>query len=100
MVSLRSGLSLDSNHTPRRCDTLVVGGGLTGCAAAYELAREGVDVLLVDRGSLNSEASGRNAGGLHVQIQFEPFVVEGEEWSRSWAPSGSWRCSRSATRCW
>jgi len=71
----------------RRCDTLVVGGGLTGCAAAYELAREGIDVLLVDRGSLNAEASGRNAGGFHVQIQFEPFVVEGEAWARSWAPS-------------
>ncbi len=66
---------------------LVVGGGLTGCAAAYELARAGEDVLLVDRGELNSEASGRNAGGFHVQIQFEPFVVEGEEWARSWAPS-------------
>jgi len=71
----------------RRCDTVVVGGGLTGCAAAYELARAGVDVLLVDRGSLNAEASGRNAGGFHVQIQFEPFAVEGEEWARSWAPS-------------
>lgn len=85
MVSLRSGPSSDSSHTERRCDTLVVGGGLTGCAAAYELAREGVDALLVERGGLNAEASGRNAGGFHVQIQFEPFVVEGEEWARSWA---------------
>ena len=66
---------------------VVVGGGLTGCAAAYELARAGVDVLLIERGSLNSEASGRNAGGFHVQIQFEPFVVEGEQWARSWAPA-------------
>jgi sarcosine oxidase subunit beta len=64
---------------------LVVGGGLTGCAAAYELARAGVDVLLVERGSLNAEASGRNAGGFHVQIQLEPFLTLGEEWARSWA---------------
>lgn len=87
MVSLRSGLSSDSSRSAKRCDTLVVGGGLTGCAAAYELAREGVDVLLVERGGLNAEASGRNAGGFHVQIQFEPFVVEGEDWARSWAPA-------------
>jgi glycine/D-amino acid oxidase-like deaminating enzyme len=77
----------DFSRTARRCDTLVVGGGLTGCAAAYELARAGVDVLLIERGDLNSEASGKNAGGFHVQIQFEPFVVDGEEWAREWAPS-------------
>lgn len=77
----------DSTQTPRRCDVLVVGGGLTGCAAAYFLAKEGVDVLLVERHDLNTEASGRNAGGFHVQIQFEPFVDEGEEWARAWAPT-------------
>jgi sarcosine oxidase, subunit beta len=87
MNSLRSGTELNLSRVTRRCDALVVGGGLTGCAAAYELARAGVDVLLIERGSLNSEASGRNAGGFHVQIQFEPFVVEGEQWARSWAPA-------------
>jgi sarcosine oxidase, subunit beta len=87
MNSLRSGTELNLSRATRRCDALVVGGGLTGCAAAYELARAGVDVLLIERGSLNSEASGRNAGGFHVQIQFEPFVVEGEQWARSWAPA-------------
>lgn len=77
----------DSSRKGRRCHALVVGGGLTGCAAAYELAREGVDVLLVERFDLNTEASGRNAGGFHVQIQFEPFDVEGEDWARAWAPT-------------
>ncbi len=46
-----------------------------------------MDVLLVERHDLNTEASGRNAGGFHVQIQFEPFMVEGEEWARAWAPT-------------
>jgi sarcosine oxidase subunit beta len=87
MVSLRSRTEFNFNSATRHYDTLVVGGGLTGCAAAYELARKGVDVLLIERGSLNAEASGRNAGGFHVQIQFEPFVVEGEQWARSWAPA-------------
>ena len=77
----------DSTRTVRRCDTLVVGGGLTGCATAYYLARDGADVALVERFDLNTEASGRNAGGFHVQIQFEPFEQEGEAWAREWAPT-------------
>jgi glycine/D-amino acid oxidase-like deaminating enzyme len=54
MDSLRSGTELKLRRGTRRCNTVVVGGGLTGCAAAYELARAGVDVLLIERGSLNS----------------------------------------------
>jgi len=33
----------------RRCDVLVVGGGAIGSAAAWHLARRGVDVVLLDR---------------------------------------------------
>jgi glycine/D-amino acid oxidase-like deaminating enzyme len=49
-------------------DVLVVGGGILGCSVAYYLAREGSDVLLIDRGEINGQASGRNAGSLHVQM--------------------------------
>ncbi len=69
------------------CDVLVVGGGLTGSSAAYYLARAGEDVVLAERFDLNTEASGRNAGGFHVQIQFEPFTAEGEGWARGWVPT-------------
>ena len=82
-----TGANSGSGLPGRRCDTLVVGGGLTGCAAAYYLAKAGVDVLLAERHDLNAEASGRSAGGFHVQIQFEPFAVEGETWARAWAPT-------------
>ena len=70
-----------------KADTVVVGGGLTGCAAAYYLATAGVDVLLLERSELNEQASGRNAGSLHAQIQFEPFEQEGDDWARGWAPT-------------
>jgi glycine/D-amino acid oxidase-like deaminating enzyme len=56
-----------------RTDVLVVGGGVLGCAAAYHLARRGVDVLVVERGELNREASGSNAGTLHVQMPGKHF---------------------------
>ena len=49
-------------------DVLVVGGGVMGCALAYYLAREGVEVIVIDRHDLNTRASGTNAGSLHVQI--------------------------------
>ena len=51
-----------------RTDVLVVGGGLVGSALAYYLARAGVDVFLIDRDDVNTAASGRNAGSLHVQL--------------------------------
>jgi glycine/D-amino acid oxidase-like deaminating enzyme len=56
-----------------RADVLVIGGGVLGCAALYHLARRGVDVLLVERGELNREASGANAGTLHVQMPGKHF---------------------------
>jgi glycine/D-amino acid oxidase-like deaminating enzyme len=49
-------------------DVLIIGGGILGCATAYYLAKRGVEVLLVERGGLNREASGTNAGSLHIQI--------------------------------
>jgi glycine/D-amino acid oxidase-like deaminating enzyme len=53
---------------PADADVVVVGGGLAGCALAYYLAVEGVNVLLLERGELNREASGTNAGSFHFQI--------------------------------
>ena len=49
-------------------DILVVGGGVTGCALTYYLAQGGADVLLIERGDLNSGGSGANAGSLHLQL--------------------------------
>jgi sarcosine oxidase subunit beta len=59
-------------------DVLVVGGGLLGCAAAYNLARAGTDVVVIERDELNTQASGTNAGNLHSQIPHAFFTGEGE----------------------
>jgi glycine/D-amino acid oxidase-like deaminating enzyme len=53
-------------------DVLIVGGGIAGCSAAYYLARDGVEVALVDRGEVGRGATGRNAGSLHQQLM--PFT--------------------------
>lgn len=69
------------------CDALVIGGGIAGTACAYYLAGEGVDVLLVEARDLNAEASGTNAGSIHLQIPHPEFVSLGEGWARAYAPS-------------
>ncbi|MBN1680259.1 MAG: anaerobic glycerol-3-phosphate dehydrogenase subunit A [Anaerolineae bacterium] len=51
--------------TPTAVDVLVVGGGATGAAAAYDLARRGVRVLLVEQSDLSTGTSGRYHGLLH-----------------------------------
>ncbi len=50
-------------------DVAVIGGGIAGCAVAYELAREGFETAVVERGELNREASGATAGNFHIQLR-------------------------------
>jgi sarcosine oxidase subunit beta len=42
---------------------VVIGGGVTGLSAGWWLARAGADVLVLDKGVVGWEASGRNGGG-------------------------------------
>jgi glycine/D-amino acid oxidase-like deaminating enzyme len=64
-------------------DVLIVGGGILGCATAYYLARRNQDVLLVERGGLNREASGANAGSLHIQIHGAHFRFQYQDSPRA-----------------
>jgi glycine/D-amino acid oxidase-like deaminating enzyme len=52
----------------QQAEVLVIGGGVLGSNLACALARAGVDVLVVERDDLNLQASGANAGSLHVQL--------------------------------
>jgi len=49
-------------------DIAIIGGGILGCSVAYYLAKGGADVAVIERGELNREASGVNAGSLHFQV--------------------------------
>ncbi len=66
---------------------LVVGGGIAGLMTAWYLARDGVDVILVEAGEYGARASGANAGSLHLQIQYPEFAAYGEGWARRYAPT-------------
>ena len=64
-----------SNPPPlsRVREFIVVGGGIAGCTVAYELARRGRGVTLLEQRSLAHAASGRNMG-LHLN-PVEPLPV-------------------------
>lgn len=64
-----------SKPTPlsRVRDCLVIGGGISGCTVAYELARRGCAVTLLERVSLAAAASGRNMGLLVNEV--EPWAL-------------------------
>ena len=44
-------------------------------------------MILLEELDLNTQASGRNAGSLHGQIQFPSFQERGEEWGRAFLPA-------------
>ncbi len=55
-------------------DVVICGGGISGCALAYQLARRKVDVLLLERAELGSQSTGKCAGGVRQQFSNEPNV--------------------------
>lgn len=59
-------------------DTLVIGGGVVGLCTARELARAGQAVAVLERNTPHAEASGTNAGSLHVQFQTFGFQDLGD----------------------
>ena len=50
------------------CQVLVIGGGALGLSSALACAREGMDVLVVERAEPGQGATTANAGSLHVQL--------------------------------
>jgi glycine/D-amino acid oxidase-like deaminating enzyme len=57
----------NSDNFPERCDVVVIGGGIVGVCTAYELARQGVSVTLLEKGWIGAEQSGRNWGWVRQQ---------------------------------
>src|SRR3984893_1953897 len=55
-------------------DVVIAGGGIAGCALAYQLAKRNVDVLLLEREQLGSQSTGKCAGGVRQQFSTEANV--------------------------
>jgi sarcosine oxidase subunit beta len=53
-----------TSHSSESFDVVIIGGGISGTAAAYELARHNMRVVLLEQGDLASMASGWTLAGV------------------------------------
>lgn len=65
-----------------QADIVIVGAGGVGLFTAWELVRAGMSVIVVERREPFAEASGANAGSLHVQFQAFGFPDLSSETAR------------------
>lgn len=57
----------NSPDFPGKVDVVVIGAGIVGSSTAYELARKGLSVALLEKGIVAGEQSGRNWGWVRSQ---------------------------------
>ena len=56
------------SELPSQADVVVIGAGIMGLSTAFNLAKLGVEkIVVIDKGYLCSGASGRNGGGVRAQ---------------------------------
>ena len=67
-----------------RADVVIIGGGVTGLSAGWFLARAGVNVVVVEKGTIGWEASGRNGGCIAYHRGPSPRGLLGYEEVRLW----------------
>ena len=71
--------SVEPQAPARRWDALVVGGGIAGLTAAWDLVRAGLRPLLVEaRGYTGGLVAAGRIGGARLDLGAEGFVVRGE----------------------
>jgi sarcosine oxidase subunit beta len=59
-----------------KADVVVIGGGITGCGTAYNLAKKGyTDVIVLERQALCAGGSGRCGGGIRQQFTTEANIT-------------------------
>ena len=75
-------------------EVIIVGGGVVGNAAAYYLAKRGVEVIVLEGSdSIGHGGSSRNGGGTFV-VDAYPVSVHAWEWR--WCQTVWTRCKRTA----
>ncbi|WP_415490202.1 NAD(P)/FAD-dependent oxidoreductase [Acetobacter sp.] len=79
MTEEKPHLVRQAPQLPAGASVVVIGAGVTGLSAAWWLARDGVDVVVIDKGIVGAEASSRNGGGA-THYQSPLFLEEQRLW--------------------
>jgi len=64
---------------PEKADVVIIGGGVMGCSIAYNLAREGLKPVVIEKSDIGGEASGANGGGVRQSarnLKEMPLAIE------------------------
>ena len=62
-----------------KADAVIIGGGVMGCAIAYNLAKEGLKSIVIEKSDIGGEASGSNGGGVRQSarnLKEMPLAIE------------------------
>jgi glycine/D-amino acid oxidase-like deaminating enzyme len=62
-----SGPFVPPASVPKRADVVIIGGGIVGVSTAWFLAKQGIAVVLCEKGHIAGEQSGRNWGWVRQQ---------------------------------
>jgi len=73
-------IPLSRGQVPAAADAIVIGGGVNGLAAAYELARQGLkNVVVIEQNYIGSGSTGRCGGGIRQQWTTEENIRLAQE---------------------
>lgn len=67
------------DSVPAKADIVIIGGGIVGVSTAWFLAKQGIDVVLCEKGHIAGEQSGRNWGWVRQQgrdLRELPMMME------------------------
>lgn len=84
------------------CDVAIVGGGIAGLSTAYELARRGRQVVVIDRGRIGGGMTARTTAHLSSELDdryFELVDARGEDEARLYYESQAAAVDRIETVC-
>jgi len=65
-------------------EVVIIGAGITGSSLAWELAKRGKSVIVLEKNEIGREASGRNAGGVRAQNRDKKELLLAMESIKIW----------------
>lgn len=74
-----------SDRLPRSASVVIIGGGIVGLTAALTLSERGVQVVVLEKGSVAGEQSSRNQGWIRKTSRAPADVPLAAASDRLWA---------------